>query len=405
VPWNGSGQFSRVFSWVADKAAGLDILSSRMDTDSNDIATNGFGNCLTRDGQGQPSANLPMAGFRHTGVQNAINRTDYASLGQVQDDLTNWTIAGGTSDALTATYSPALTALSDGQICFVRATAANATTTPTFAPNALPARTITKLGGAALGIGDIAGSLAEIVLRYNAANTRWELLNPSNVSLNTGIATTGDVKLTIKSAADPGWLMFNDSTFGSAASGASSQSAANQALFNIMFAAPFTDATAPLFTSTGAATTRAAQGTAAAAWAANCQMSLPKVLGRALAVAGSGSGLTTRTLGQVLGEEAHALVVGEVPGHTHSGTTGNDAPDHSHSINGGASFFVGTSSLGVLSGGSGNAPSNATSISAVSGGASTRHAHNFTTDSGAGLGGGAHNNMQPTSFLNAMVKV
>src|SRR5882672_526098 len=101
MPWSGAGTFTRIYSWVADKAAGLDISSSRMDTDTNDIATNGFGNCLTRDGQGQSTANLPMAGFRHTGVQNAINRTDYAALGQAQDGLTNWSIATGLADAIT----------------------------------------------------------------------------------------------------------------------------------------------------------------------------------------------------------------------------------------------------------------------------------------------------------------
>lgn len=195
MPWNGSGTFNRIYSWVADKAAGLDISSSRMDTDTNDLATNGFGNCLTRDGQGQPTANLPMSNFRHTGVGNGVVRTDYAALGQVQDGSTNWTTAGGTSDALTATFTPALTTLIDGQICFVRAAAANAGTTPTFAPNGLTAHTITRYGGAAVVPGDIAGANAELVLRYNLANTRWELLNPANPIPNATIGGTSAVTL------------------------------------------------------------------------------------------------------------------------------------------------------------------------------------------------------------------
>lgn len=186
MPWNGSGTFNRIFSWVADKAAGLDIIASRMDTDTNDIAAQGFGNCLTRDGQGQPTANLPMAGFRHTGVQNAVTRSDYSSFGQVQDGLPNWTIAGGSADAITATFTPALTVLNDGQLCFFRASAANATTTPTFSPNGLTARTITKAGGVAVVAGDIPGNLAEVALRYNSANTRWELWNPSAPDLPAG---------------------------------------------------------------------------------------------------------------------------------------------------------------------------------------------------------------------------
>lgn len=189
MAFNGSGTFNRIFSWVADKNAGLNISSSRMDTDTNDMASNGFGNCLTRDGQGQATANLPMLTFRHTGVGAAAARTDYARLDQVQDAITiNWTTAGGTADAITATYTPALTALVDGQFCFVRALGANTITTPTFAPNGLTARTITKVGGVALVPGDIVGNLHELVLRYNLTNTRWELINPAVVSAN-GVVT------------------------------------------------------------------------------------------------------------------------------------------------------------------------------------------------------------------------
>lgn len=191
MPWTGAGSFNRIYSWIADKAGGLNISSTRMDADSNDIAANGFGNCLTRDGQAQPTANLPMANFRHTGVGNGVARTDYASLGQTADGAINWATASGTGDAITATYMPPITALTDGQLCFLRASAANATTAPTFAPNGLTARPITRAGGAALAAGDIPGALAEMVFRYNLASTRWELLNPAtSVPANGSIATS-----------------------------------------------------------------------------------------------------------------------------------------------------------------------------------------------------------------------
>jgi hypothetical protein len=122
---------------------------------------------------------MPMGGFRHTGVANGSARSDYAALGQVQDGKVQWAAAGGTADALTATYSPAVTAIVDGQLACVRAGAANATTTPTLAVNGLTARTIVKNGGDALVAGDIAGAGHEMILRYDLTNTRWELLNPS----------------------------------------------------------------------------------------------------------------------------------------------------------------------------------------------------------------------------------
>ena len=93
--------------------------------------------------------------------------------------------AAGTADAITATYVPALT-LIDKQICVFVATGANTITNPTFAPDGLAAHTIVKHGGIALAAGDIPGALAVCILEYNLANTRWELLNPSLISLKPG---------------------------------------------------------------------------------------------------------------------------------------------------------------------------------------------------------------------------
>lgn len=190
MPWTGSGVFTRVYSWLSDAAAGIDISAPRMDQDTDDIAANGFGNCLTRDGQGVATQNLPMAGFRHTSVADGVNRNDYASLGQVEDGLINWAPAGGTPDAIQVEYNPGIAALSDGQLCYFRASSANATTTPTFSPSGLTPAVITKLGGAALIPGDIVGGLAECVVRYNLANTRWELINPEGVPT---LAAGGDL--------------------------------------------------------------------------------------------------------------------------------------------------------------------------------------------------------------------
>jgi len=81
--WNGSGQFTRIYSWVADAAAGIDITASRMDSDTNNITSNGFGNCLTRDGQGSATANLPLNGFRFTGASNGVAAQDFVTMAQL----------------------------------------------------------------------------------------------------------------------------------------------------------------------------------------------------------------------------------------------------------------------------------------------------------------------------------
>lgn len=187
MAFNGSGVFQRLYSWVNDAAGGIKIRADRMDNEMNGFAT-GLSNCITKDGQTTVTANLPMATYRHTNVGNGQARTDYAALGQVQDGKSNWVVAGGTVDAITASYSPAITALVDGQECNFRASGANTSTTPTFSPNGLTPRTIVKNGGAALAAGDIPAAGAEIKLRYNLANTEWELFGVTPVTPTGGLS-------------------------------------------------------------------------------------------------------------------------------------------------------------------------------------------------------------------------
>lgn len=87
-------------------------------------------------------------------------------------------VATGTVNAITATYAPVPLALMDRMMVLFRATGANTITTPTFNPNNLGAKVIVKKGGVALSIGDITGAGFVGHLVYDAANERWELLNP-----------------------------------------------------------------------------------------------------------------------------------------------------------------------------------------------------------------------------------
>lgn len=89
--------------------------------------------------------------------------------------------SGGTVNAITADYTPNIT-LSDKQLCAFRSSGKNTSTTPTFSPDGLTARTIVKEGGLALEAGDIGGDNSVHLLQYDLANTRWELLNPRNAT-------------------------------------------------------------------------------------------------------------------------------------------------------------------------------------------------------------------------------
>jgi len=87
--------------------------------------------------------------------------------------------AGGTADAITATFAPAIATLTAGMKVRVRAASANATATPTFAANALAAKTIVKANGVELVAGDIAGAGHWLYLTYDATLDVWVLGNPA----------------------------------------------------------------------------------------------------------------------------------------------------------------------------------------------------------------------------------
>lgn len=57
MPFDGSGNFVRVHNWSQDAANGLDINANEFDAEDDGIA-GGLSNCVTRDGQGRPSADL-----------------------------------------------------------------------------------------------------------------------------------------------------------------------------------------------------------------------------------------------------------------------------------------------------------------------------------------------------------
>lgn len=79
MPFNGSGVFTRIYSWITDAANGLNVDATRMDTDTNDIA-NGLTSCITKDGQTTVTSNLPMAGFRFTALGEGVATSDSARV-------------------------------------------------------------------------------------------------------------------------------------------------------------------------------------------------------------------------------------------------------------------------------------------------------------------------------------
>ena len=71
--------------WTGDASLGIGIEAGRHDTQDDDFAT-GINTCLTKDGTNSPSANLPMGGYKHTGVAAASGNDEYTTQGQLKDN-------------------------------------------------------------------------------------------------------------------------------------------------------------------------------------------------------------------------------------------------------------------------------------------------------------------------------
>lgn len=186
MAWDGSGNVNRTngtnggtTTWQLDAAAGTEILASRHDVHDQDLADS-IENCVARDGQNTPTANLPMGGYRHTNVGDASLRTHYAKVSQVQDAAYTYAgTAGGTANAITLSLTPAPTALTAGMMITFKVNADN-TSTVTLNLNALGAVEIKKSDAPstalmALEKNDLVQYQIAVVI-YDGSN--WVLINP-----------------------------------------------------------------------------------------------------------------------------------------------------------------------------------------------------------------------------------
>jgi hypothetical protein len=377
MPFNGSGAFTLSDSiengTLGDASEVQNILV--------DIGS-GLTNCLTKDGQQTVTNDIPMNGFSFTGMGPGAARTDSATIANMQDDTGVFVTSVSGSNTITLLPSPAISAYVVGQK-FRFIVASSNTSSVTVAVSGLAAKNVHSRSGSALLAGDLLESaLAEItydgtqfvlsgggrVTNLTGRTLTSCFLTTCNVTADPttdlGVAskqyvdamwTTGDIKITIKSSPDTGWVFFDDGTL----------------LWNLT-----TDANCAVSSGRGVS--------AASDFAANKTIALPKVLGRALAVYGTGSGLTARALAQAIGSE-NAVVV------SHDHVASQVAHTHTWEYTGGGAGATATVvTAGAAAGSAGGGP--------------TAAAQPAITVAGSGVSGSGAN-MQPTVFFNLMVKL
>jgi hypothetical protein len=180
----------------------------------------------------------------------------------------------------------------------------------------------------------------------------------------------GDIKISLNDFQPYGWVICNDGTIGNPSSNATTRANFDTfALFDKIWQTFVSNQTlAPMFNS---ASTPVAYGASSIAdYEANNQISLTKVLGRALASQGqpsSGGQSISWPIGTAQGEELHSL-------------TGAENGPHTHNVIGG----------GIVGSGQVLFNSNHTDLTSV------------TTSSGSGTG---HNTIQPTAYFNVFIKL
>ena len=191
MSYNGSGTF-QINTTGQPVVAGTVISSTAFNSLTSDLAT-GLSTAITKDGQTTVTANIPLAGFKITGLGAATVGTDAVRYSQIQSNTDKLVTVSGT-DTLTGSVTPALTAYAAGNL-FSFVVANTNTTAVTINIDGVGSKSITRTGSTALVAGDmVAGQVA--LIEYDG--TRFQLLNGNSFTnlLVSGTLTYGGVTLT-----------------------------------------------------------------------------------------------------------------------------------------------------------------------------------------------------------------
>jgi hypothetical protein len=186
------GVFSRLYSWINDKNNGLNIDSTRMDNEMNGMAI-ALSTCMLKDGTQNVTANIPLNGFKLTGVGDATAAQDAVNLETLQSGsgLIGSSVAG--TNSITFNVSPAVSAYKIGQEFRFVATGNNtgATTINVNSIGAVAAYKKSTSGPVACVGGEIvAGN--EYASFYDGSHFQFSGTSAGNAGTVTSVTFTGD---------------------------------------------------------------------------------------------------------------------------------------------------------------------------------------------------------------------
>ena len=210
MSFNGNGVF-QINTAGQPVVSGTVISSTAFNALTADLAT-GLSTCITKDGQTTATANIPLGGFKLTGLGVGSAATDSPTLGQVQSTAVKLIASISGTNTITGALSPALTAYAAGQMFYFVSAGAN-TGAATLNINSLGAKSITKNGTTALDSGDIASGELVVVV-YDG--TQFQLINAMSTgditfSTNT-ISTSGTNQNMILDPNGTGAVLVNTAT-------------------------------------------------------------------------------------------------------------------------------------------------------------------------------------------------
>lgn len=302
---------------------------------------------------------------------NDSSRAEMAELAKYRDDISGALTTGGSSTAYTVTTNQGFPTIpTDGQLLAITPHATNGVAS-TIVADGGTAYAIQSSPGVAVGAAALVQG-TPYTLKFSLSNTAWILRdfygNPYAIPLGGMMPYTG------ATAPNSNFVL-----------------AYGQCISRTTYATYF----AQVSTTFGAC-----DGTTTFA--------VPDLRGTVVAgvdnMGGvSGGRFPGLNTGTFQGAVTHTILAANLPPHTHSGTTGNDSPDHTHNMGANvtsASVPQSSPTVAVIKT---DAISGA-GFSAQTGGASVRHQHPFTTDGGTGSSS-PFTTVQPTLGLNMILRI